>query len=227
MTKSKASTKKIRATQFALCDIELDGKPRVFWCAWWSRPTWDSPDASGHTVNHRPTAEKAARGAIKAAQVDWRFTVADAGELVAGIAATVEGHRWKDPRVKVAKAAEDRRRKEERARQKAQREHDKWWEQIREKAKKEHEQWWKDVQAQAEKEAREYKRSWSAPSHDVLATPISSFKALKMAPTRDVAAINKAFRKLAFDAHPDRGGTHDGFVALNESYRAAKSWAIG
>lgn len=36
-----------------------------------------------------------------------------------------------------------------------------------------------------------------------------------------VAAVNEAYRALALKSHPDNGGTHDGFLRLNEAREAA------
>lgn len=53
------------------------------------------------------------------------------------------------------------------------------------------------------------------------------FAALGLEPSATEADINQAFRKLAFSAHPDRGGTTEAFVALQRDRDAALRHARG
>ena len=39
--------------------------------------------------------------------------------------------------------------------------------------------------------------------------------------------IRSAYRRLAQSAHPDRGGEHESFLALNADYEAALVWSVG
>lgn len=48
-----------------------------------------------------------------------------------------------------------------------------------------------------------------------------ALRALGLDSSATRADVKRAYRRLAFDLHPDRGGTVSAFVALEEAYRTA------
>jgi len=47
---------------------------------------------------------------------------------------------------------------------------------------------------------------------------IDYYSILQISPDADIETIRRAYRKLAFKYHPDRGGTHEKMVQLNEAW---------
>ncbi len=50
---------------------------------------------------------------------------------------------------------------------------------------------------------------------------VSSLSVLGLLPNATKAQIKRAYKQLAHKAHPDRGGSHDAFIRLNQAYERA------
>lgn len=55
--------------------------------------------------------------------------------------------------------------------------------------------------------------------HD--SAPPPCFLALGLERAGDETAVKRAFRRRALQLHPDRGGSHEGFIALVAAYQQA------
>jgi hypothetical protein len=47
---------------------------------------------------------------------------------------------------------------------------------------------------------------------------VDYYRVLGVAPGADLASVKKAYRQKALECHPDRGGSHEGMVAVNEAW---------
>lgn len=68
-------------------------------------------------------------------------------------------------------------------------------------------------------EARRLSAAYRA--HERQAPASRSLGALGLQVGATAADVRAAFRRLSFDVHPDRGGSHEAFVELNAIYRRA------
>ena len=53
----------------------------------------------------------------------------------------------------------------------------------------------------------------------------AAFRLLGLSPGASPATVETMFKRLAWDAHPDRGGTAGGFNSLREAFTVASSHA--
>ncbi len=61
----------------------------------------------------------------------------------------------------------------------------------------------------------------AAQAKKAAAVTANPFRVLGLAADADLAAIKAAYRQLALNAHPDRGGSDAAFIAANRAYLAA------
>ena len=212
---------KLRQSFWSLCKL---GKGRsCYWVAYWGGSPLDDPsrepDAKGKATSET-TAEAAAREAIRAGQVDWRFQTVRTLDRFAETQATIDGlkvfnppNRWAKMRAdeKARFAERDRIDASSRAyRAEADARFNALWESL--KGERE------ARQAAAQKKMRDaFNAAFGAPVDPSLA----AFTLLGVPPSASVDDIKRAFRTKSFNAHPDRGGSHEEFCALNDAWRVA------
>ena len=167
------------------------------------------PDAKGKATSEK-SAEVAARATIKAVQVDWRCTVARTLDRFAEMQAVIEGLKVYSPPPRWEKMrAEQTERFAERDRIKAA--VDAF-----------------NAEIDAFNKAREAWRENRGPIDFRPASPSdAAFALLGLPRSASAEDVKRAFRAKAYVVHPDRGGDHQEFCALNAAWRTATDAANG